>query len=62
MDTTGERLKEMDLKMMSSFMFFSSVKDKINSDNVEWLRKAQEFSNELLKVYLITNEDKIYVK
>jgi len=62
MDTTGERLKEMDLKMMSSFMFFSSVKDKINSDNVEWLRNAQEFSNELLKVYLITNEDKIYVK
>ena len=62
----GEKCKinvmEMEAKLQSSFLLFSNIKNKINSENVHWLKDAQKFSNELLKVYLMTNENKIYVK
>lgn len=62
MDKLSEVIKEMDIKMESTFILYSELRKKINSSNINLLRDAQKFSDEILKVYLITNENKIYLK
>ena len=57
-----ENIKLMEYQSLSTIALFLELMQNIKPEDKPMLNRAEEFSNELLKVYRITDTNKIYIK
>lgn len=55
-------IMKIEAQMQSSFLLFLELGNSINSDNLELFKEAQKFADELMALYNMTNNNKIYLK